>query len=894
MNTLPPTDPPQVDLPPREAAPPGTAGGQLYRDYFIAACVSFLVVALVLFLEAARETEFFAEVQREQLDTQRGLRAELSRRSEEVARAELMRGQEAANARVARLFANMFWERDLAPLLARVAALPGQACGEQPPVACAAATGSRIRALPGFAGLDRKTFTAMKDTGVFKIKVYDLRGLTVYSSEHRQIGEAKHNNAGWRAAAAGRMVSELTHRDQFSAFEGVVEDRDLISTYLPVHGRSGEVVGVFEIYSDVTAQFDDIRAGSARIAAIMAEGEARAGQESARLVVAVGDRSNKSLGIVSTMLLLLFVVLLLIVRRGQETINAQEAARQRDEQRERDWHQAQISAMARVASSREEALARLRHIAGRVPGALFELRRGSDGWYSVPYASDALQDALGIAPEDLRESIGLLVEAIHPEDRPGVLGSIERSAVEQVQWEHEFRMGDATGERWVRASAIPVRNDDGAVHWYGFISDVSARKATEAELDQHRHHLEKLVLSRTSELAQARDAAEAASRAKSVFLANMSHELRTPLNGIMGMTGLALRAATDSRQIDHLNKALGASRHLMAVINDVLDISKIEADRMTLEEARFMLRDVVDETMRMQEGPAQAKGLSLVCAVDPELPLALCGDALRMRQILLNFIGNAIKFSDRGEIALRIALDAQDDPSVLLRVEVSDQGIGISPEQQERLFKPFVQVDDSSTRRYGGTGLGLTISRRIARLMGGDVGVISEPGCGSTFWATLRMRRAVDDAPPLAAGDEEDAAAVLREEFAGRRVLVAEDDPVNQEVALFLVESAGLVADLARDGREAVAMAIAGEYAAVVMDVQMPALNGVDAARAIRAEAHLAGLPIIAMTANAFDEDRELCLAAGMNDHIGKPVDPAQLHACLLKCLRAAHARETA
>jgi CheY-like chemotaxis protein len=235
----------------------------------------------------------------------------------------------------------------------------------------------------------------------------------------------------------------------------------------------------------------------------------------------------------------------------------------------------------------------------------------------------------------------------------------------------------------------------------------------------------------------------------------------------------------------------------------------------------------------------------------------------------------------------------QDGTTVLLKLEVSDEGIGIAPELQERLFRPFSQADDSSTRRHGGTGLGLIISLRIARLMGGDVGVESGAGAGSTFWATLRLRRATDqprEVGPSVVGEV--SAAALRCEFANCRILVAEDDPVNQEVAVFLVEGAGMIADLAVDGRQAVGMALAQHYDLVLMDVQMPVLNGLDAAREIRRQAGLERLPIVAMTANAFNEDREECLAAGMNDHVGKPVAPEALYAIILKWLRRTRERE--
>jgi signal transduction histidine kinase len=267
-------------------------------------------------------------------------------------------------------------------------------------------------------------------------------------------------------------------------------------------------------------------------------------------------------------------------------------------------------------------------------------------------------------------------------------------------------------------------------------------RSAQVELLQHRNHLEELVFARTAELAAARDAAEAANRAKSMFLANMSHELRTPMYGVMGMIDLALSCATDPQQIDWLNKSNDAAQHLLTILNDVLDISRIDAERLTLEENNFSLAHAIGAALDMHGAAARAKGLRLSSEIDPALPDLLRGDVLRLEKVLTNFIGNAVKFSQRGEIKVRAHSAEQDSHSVLLRIEVTDQGIGIRPEEQARLFNAFTQVDGSFTRKYDGAGLGLIIAKRLALLMGGEVGADGAPGVGSTFWFTARLQRA--------------------------------------------------------------------------------------------------------------------------------------------------------
>ncbi len=367
----------------------------------------------------------------------------------------------------------------------------------------------------------------------------------------------------------------------------------------------------------------------------------------------------------------------------------------------------------------------------------------------------------------------------------------------------------------------------------------------------------------------------------------MSHELRTPMNAIIGLAALALRRTDDPQLQEQFVKIDQASQHLLGVINDILDISKIEADRLTLDDVGFRLGQVLENLASLLGHKAAAKGVAFAVDVPADLAARrFRGDPLRLNQILLNLAGNAVKFTDAGRIVVQVRLAEEGDGAPLLRFEVRDTGIGIAPQDLARLFTAFEQADGSMTRKYGGTGLGLAISRRLAEMMGGAIGVDSAPGAGSTFWFTARLAKAADEAEPVPsiAGDGR-AEARLRERFAGARILLAEDEPVNLEVSRALLEDAGLVVDTATDGTAAVARAQAGAYDLILMDMQMPKMNGIDATRAIRALPAHGRTPIVAMTANAFEEDRRVCLEAGMNDHIGKPVDPQRFYELLLKWL---------
>ena len=450
------------------------------------------------------------------------------------------------------------------------------------------------------------------------------------------------------------------------------------------------------------------------------------------------------------------------------------------------------------------------------------------------------------------------------------------------------RSGEQRLISW-KNSIIPGNRPD--LRTLSFGIDITAETALNAELTQHRHHLEDLVARRTSELENARQEAESANRAKTAFLANMSHELRTPMNAILGLTHLIQRDTRDMTQLDRLDKVNTAANQLLGILNDILDISNIESNRLILETQNFRLDNVVFNTVALFAEKAAEKGLELNFDLDPALATNYRGDPLRLQQVLSNFCSNAVKFTERGHIDLRVKLQQSDKDADLVSFTVQDTGIGIAPDTVASLGQAFTQADSSATRKYGGTGLGLAICRQLAERMGGEMGISSEFGRGSTFWFTARLGKeaahtisptptAVALAPLLSPIERE-----LRERHCGARILLAEDNHINQEVAVELLNDVGLVVDLADDGLQAVDLASQGAYDLVLLDIQMPGQDGLAAAKAIRALPGYGATPILALTANAFDEDRERCLAAGMDAHLGKPIDPEDLYTTLLRWL---------
>ena len=520
--------------------------------------------------------------------------------------------------------------------------------------------------------------------------------------------------------------------------------------------------------------------------------------------------------------------------------------------------------MQTLERSRRQS-ARYRLLAENMADVICRIR--PDG--SCPYISPAAEQILGMTREEMagRNAQDLLVEA----DRPRLLEVMRRVHRTGESATLEYRVQPKHGDPiWVEGSFRKVAEEDPEGELIAVIREIGARKVLEAEL------------------TAARDRAEAAAKAKSEFLANMSHELRTPLTSVVGFAGLLGQSRTlGDEERRYVERIAAGSEALLAVINDILDYSKLEAGAVELDPHRFDPLALAQAGVELMEGQCRAKGLDLRLEADPDMPAGLIGDSARLRQVLLNFLSNAVKFTAEGGVTVNASCEPGTDGRVWLSLSVKDTGVGVSDAQVEQLFDRFTQADASTTRTFGGTGLGLAISRQLVEMMGGEIGAFGQPGEGSTFWFQIPL--------PMADGAEDQAEGEVAQTIGAARILMADDAPANRELVSVLLGGMGLTVDTVENGAEAVEAVRHEAYDLVLMDVHMPVMDGLDAARAIRALGGAAGkIPIIALTANVGREQVQACLEAGMNGHLAKPIDVNQMARTLSDWLNAGAALQAA
>ncbi len=901
---------------------------RLVQYFTLTSLVLLVPVALALTYLLVQQGTFSLQYLQEDEGSFKKVQKGLDKQKDDAARRDLLATHEAGVVNLAHLLENVLWERDFAPFVAAAQKIPVEACramadvkdeknGKMKPSvekkACFSEQGKKFMRIPGFANLNAKVYAAMRLSTALNIKVYDLRGITLYSSEHRQIGEDKASNAGWMQATQGKSTSELTYRDKFSAFEDVVEKRDLIAIYLPVlQPGSNRIMGVFTVYSDVTPLLEQIKRTS---------NMAIAEQANVAMQAKMEELGNQTLSIMLLLVLALFGALFIIVRRAGGIITKHE-------------------------NESEKAGEELRESEERWK---FAMDGAGDGmWDWNPQTDKAVfskrwKEMLGYAENEFADTGAAWVEHLHPDDKDRMLTVVQESfASDRPLYVVEFRMRCKDGSwKWIlgRGKLISRDGDGNPSRMIGTHTDITARKLAQDEILRLNIGLEERVRQRNEELKEKIEQLAITSKYKSEFLSNMSHELRTPLNSMLVLSEMLAENDEHNmseQQIDYLKIIQGAGKDLLEIISDILDLSEIESRTVTLEFQDVSLANLREQVEGTFRRVAESRDLGFSVELAPGLPPSLYTDSQHLQQIMKNLLSNAFKFTQKGQISVRIAPvesgwsvddDGLNRAQMVIGFFITDSGIGLAADKQKIIFEAFQQADTGTARKYGGTGLGLSISLEIACLLGGELRLaMSEPGQGSTFVLYLPLRapesgqgttsftpKTTQRTPAAQEGAQEtihhppavadDRAAIKPEErtllsikeydarfadslsadsLAGKKVLVVDDDPLNIFVLNALLKRPKMTVIEAASGRAALEQLVQNpDVDIVLMDITMPEMDGYEAIRQIRQMKQFESLPIIALTAKAMKGDREKCIEAGASDYLSKPVNAGQLFSLL-------------
>ncbi len=914
--------------------------------YFTLASLSVLVtVTLGLTYFIVQQGNLFLQHSQEDREYFKKVQEGLTKQKDDAARHDLLVTHETGTVNLGHLLENALWESHFAPYVASAQKIPVEACramadvkdeknGKMEPSkekqACFSELGKKFMRIPGFADLNTKVYAAMRQSTVFKIKVFDLRGITIYSSEHRQIGEDKASNAGWiMAAKEGKPISELTYRDKFSAFEGVVEKRDLIAIYLPVlQPDSNRIVGVFEVYSDVTPLLEQINKTSADIKKSFAASMVIVEQANVATQAEMEKWRNQTLTIVLLLVLALFGTLFMIVRQADGIITKQEKEITESEALLFATINTALDAVVQIDSAsiitrwntqaeeifgwkREEAIGRMLHETIIPPQYREAHLRGMEH-FLVSGEGPVLNKRIEIFALH-RDGHEFPIElSITPHKIAGQywFSSFIRDITERKQQQDEILRLNAGLEERVQQRTEELQSQQEELRQSNEEleekNQLLAEQKVEVEYKNREIEASKLMLEEKAEQLAL------TSQYKSEFLSSMSHELRTPLNSLLILAQLLAENAEHTmsqQQIEYAQIIQGAGKDLLELINDILDLSKIESGTVTPDLDDVSLATVREQVERTFRHVAESRSLGFGVELAPGLPPSLYTDSPRLQQVMKNLLSNAFKFTQKGQVSVRIAAvesgwsvdhDGLNRAQTVIGFFVTDTGIGLAADQQKIIFEAFQQADTGTTRKYGGTGLGLSISREIAWLLGGELHLVeSAPGQGSTFVLYLPLRapepgqgrtsftpkttqrtpaaqEGAADANPQPPAVADDRAAIKPGE---RTLLIIEDDVRFANILLRAARDKGFKGIVTARGDDG--LKLAGEFkpTAITLDLHLPDMDGWVVLERLKRNPDTRHIPVEIISA---EDNRPRGLRYGALEYLVKPITIESLHKALV------------